>query len=359
MWRLLRVHYGSRYPVSPTQITRSRYSEYLGLSADRDRDRLFPPVRIPGAASLRRVAHILDHPERRSIWIPRSLDPSRTELPLVRRDFRFPSPHTALTADFAAQLASTPENGRVHGRLYHVEGTSPRTALIAVHGFATDNLDSMARFLPLEWMARRHVLGVALSLPYHGLRRPARSRFSGEYLLSGDLVRTLEGTLQAVADLRTTMHWLRRDHGIERIAVIGGSLGGYLATLTAAVEPEIDLLFAIAPPVRVLDSVDHVSLGRHARAGLRLQAIPPEVIEKLQDLVDPSQMVPAMPLDRMHFIAGRNDLFVPRMHLERLASRWQGIRVRWNPLGHVTAFLAWPPARLFPELERCASAAGF
>jgi predicted alpha/beta hydrolase family esterase len=61
----------------------------------------------------------------------------------------------------------------------------------------------------------------------------------------------------------------------------------------------------------------------------------------------------------MRFIAGRNDLFVPRIHMQRLAESWPGLQVQWRDWGHLTAPLAWPPARLFDEFADFADDVGF
>jgi dienelactone hydrolase len=350
MWMLLRERYGTNYALEPHQFTRVSLDPYLALCAEADRERLFPAARPPRDVRLRAVEALLDDPESRALWVPRGLDPTSPRARLLRQDFTFPSPHRALSTAFEAQLATTPENATVHGRLYTAEGVPPRSAVVVVHGFAARSLDSVARFLPAELMASRGIAAALVMLPYHGPRTPAAARFSGELFMSGDVARTFEAVLQAVADLRATVAWLQDALGIERVGLIGGSLGGYLATLTAAVEPRLAVLFAIAPPVRITESIDIVPLGRYARAGLERQRMPREVMHRLQDLVDPSCLRPALPVERMCFIAGRNDLFVPALHMQRLVERWQGVRVLWHDWGHITTFAAWRPSRLFREI---------
>lgn len=82
-------------------------------------------------------------------------------------------------------------------------------------------------------------------------------------------------------------------------------------------------------------------------------------MHRLQDLVDPTRLAPALPTQRMRFIAGRNDLFVPRIHMQRLLESWQGLRVQWHDWGPLTALLAWPPDRLFDEIAGFADSLGF
>ena len=159
--------------------------------------------------------------------------------------------------------------------------------------------------------------------------------------------------------MRTTIAWLKEAHGIEDVGLIGGSMGGYIATLTAAVEPELKMLYALAPPIRMTDQMDQVPLGRYMVQGLEQQNVPENALGRLQELVDPAGMEPALATHRMRFIAGRNDLFVPAFHMERLERNWSGVQVHWHSWGHITLIVAWPPERLFEEIEAFAASLGF
>ncbi len=352
MWWMLRSDYGSDYPIEPHQITQSDVSPYAELAFPRDRAKLFPSPGPATGVSLHGVDALLDHPERRPLWMPAGLDLEESGTDLERRDFSFDSPHVPLSRDFERQYATTPENHRVHGRLYAPRGTPARRCVLVVHGFAASSLDSVARFTPAARMAARGAAVAVVALPYHGPRKPAQARFSGELFMSGDVVRTFEGILQAVSDLRATLRWLREEQGFVDVGLIGGSLGGYLATLTAAVDASPAFLYALAPAIRVTDRMEAVPLGRYMVEGLARQPVLADVIARLQDIVDPSLHDPALPTSRMRFFAGRNDLFVPTNHMERLVERWTGIDVHWHDWGHLTALLAWPPRRLFDEVER-------
>ena len=351
MWWMLRSDYGPDYAIEPHQITQADLGPYVGLSLPWDRDRLFPAPRSATGVRVREVDGLLDHPERRPLWIPGGLDLEQGGADLVRRDFSFDSPHEPLSQAFARQYATTPENHTVHGRIYAPRNVAVERCVLVVHGFSAQSLDSVARFTPAGRMAARGTAVAVVALPYHGPRKPEAARFSGELFMSGDVIRSFESILQAVTDLRTTLRWLRDDLGMTGVGLIGGSMGGYLATLAAAVDDSPEFLYALAPVIRVTDRMEAVPLGRHMVAGLARQAVPSEVISRLQDIVDPSLHDPALPTSRMRFFAGRNDLFVPTNHMERLVARWQGVRVHWHDWGHLTALLAWPPRRLFDEVE--------
>jgi dienelactone hydrolase len=74
-----------------------------------------------------------------------------------------------------------------------------------------------------------------LSLPYHDARRPLELR-RADYIVSSNVVRTVQVCRQAVLDARRAIAWLA-GQGYERIGILGTSLGSCLALLTAAHEP--------------------------------------------------------------------------------------------------------------------------
>ena len=70
-----------------------------------------------------------------------------------------------------------------------------------------------------------------LSLPYHDRRMPPELT-RADYIVSSNVVRTVQVCRQAVLDARRALWWLR-DQGYERLGLLGTSLGSCLAMLTA------------------------------------------------------------------------------------------------------------------------------
>jgi pimeloyl-ACP methyl ester carboxylesterase len=349
-WRLFGRHYDG-HAVQRTQVD---LAPYLRPELMANPLRLYPEPPQPSDVVLERAERLLDAEPRGwrlPVWSMDGDGLQAAEGELERHDFVFTSAHRSIHPDFAAQLGRTPENLRVHGRLYLAPGVSVRSAVVFAHGFADSSLDLSARFVPAARLARLGTAVAFLSLPWHGPRKPDAARFHGEYFLSADLARTLESLLQAVSDTRSVAAWLRRHLGVSRVGVMGGSLGGCVATLSAAVAPELDFLAAIAPAIRLLAG-QGLSLGREIAAGITRQEASPELLDSLQRLADPCQFRPAMSTARMLFVAGRGDAFVTPAHLEALQQSWGPLDIRWHAAGHLTTMLAFPPARLFEEVER-------
>ena len=105
-----------------------------------------------------------------------------------------------------------------------------------------------------------------LSLPYHDRRMPPELH-RADYIVSANVMRTLQVCRQAVLDARRAVAWLAQQ-GCTSIGILGSSLGSCLALLTAAHEPLIraEALNHISP--LFADVVWRGLSTQHVRAGL-------------------------------------------------------------------------------------------
>lgn len=115
-------------------------------------------------------------------------------------------------------------------------------------------------------LARFGLSALRLSLPYHDERMPSELT-RADYIVSANIVRTLEVCRQAVLDARRAIDWLWAQ-GYERIGILGTSLGSCLSMLTACHEPRIraQALNHISP--YFADVVWRGLSTRHVRQGL-------------------------------------------------------------------------------------------
>ena len=115
-------------------------------------------------------------------------------------------------------------------------------------------------------LAMNGMSALRLSLPYHDQRMPAELH-RADYIVSANVMRTLQVCRQAVLDARRAIAWLKT-RGYERIGILGTSLGSCLALLTTAHEPLIDAeaLNHISP--YFADVVWRGLSTRHVREGL-------------------------------------------------------------------------------------------
>jgi len=123
-----------------------------------------------------------------------------------------------------------PENNVVHARFFPAR--DKRRAVVVMPQW---NSDQSGHIGLSQLLARVGVSALRLSKPYHDLRMPPELT-RADYIVSANVVRTLQVCRQAVLDARRALWWLR-DQGYERLGLLGTSLGSCLSMLTASHEP--------------------------------------------------------------------------------------------------------------------------
>jgi hypothetical protein len=128
-----------------------------------------------------------------------------------------------------------PENNRVFCRIFHAprsQDPGPRAAVLVLPQWNSDagGHVGLCRLLTMNGLT-----AVRLSLPYHDARMPPELR-RADYIVSSNVVRTLQVCRQAVLDARRAIAWLHAQ-GYDRIGILGSSLGSCLSLLTTAHEP--------------------------------------------------------------------------------------------------------------------------
>jgi pimeloyl-ACP methyl ester carboxylesterase len=198
---------------------------------------------------------------------------------------------------FASALV-TPhaENNTVLARWFPAPGETPRGRRRgrgrAVLVLPQWNSDAEGHIGLARLLARCGISALRLSLPYHDARMPPElSR--ADYIVSANIVRTVQVCRQAVLDARRAIDWLQ-SLGFERIGILGTSLGSCLAMLTSAHEPRIraQALNHVSP--WFADVVWRGLSTRHVRQGLDGHID----LERLRRLWRP--ISPFSYLDRIH-----------------------------------------------------------
>ena len=123
-----------------------------------------------------------------------------------------------------------PENNIVHARFFPAK--DKRRAVVVMPQW---NADAGGHVGLAQLLARLGINALRLSKPYHDMRMPPELT-RADYIVSSNVVRTVQVCRQAVLDARRALWWLR-DQGYERLGLLGTSLGSCLAMLTASHEP--------------------------------------------------------------------------------------------------------------------------
>lgn len=220
--------------------------------------------------------------------------PPTTDYEFDGHNLRFPS---ALTTPHQ-------ENNTVHARWFPAHG-SPKRAVLVLPQW---NSDAGGHIGLAQLLARVGVSALRISKPYHDYRMPPELT-RADYIVSSNVVRTIQVCRQAVLDNRRAIAWLAAQ-GYERIGILGTSLGSCLSLLTSAHEPLIraEALNHVSP--WFADVVWRGLSTRHVREGLDGHID----LDTLRELWRP--ISPWSYLDRLHtkrtlLVYARYDLTFP------------------------------------------------
>jgi pimeloyl-ACP methyl ester carboxylesterase len=255
----------------------------------------------------------------------------------IRERFTFPSPYRPLSEAFARRYAAYPETHTVHGRRYrpypwHGKGRA-RATLLLLHGWTAGDFWWEELSL-IPWLCREcGYTVVALVHPYHGARKPAGARFSGEFFVSADLARTLEACRQAVIDARAALNWLL--DGAERpVGVAGISLGAFMTYLLVCADERPAFALPMLGHGELFNGPGESALTRHIRRGFAAQRLDRETVRRLTRAVTALEMRPRLPPERILPVNGSYDVIVTPDRAQRLFAAWQIPQVVWLPMGH-------------------------
>lgn len=232
----------------------------------------------------------------------------------------FPS---ALTTPHAA-------NNTVYARLF--PASDKRRAVVVLPQW---NSDSGGHIGLSRLLARMGVTALRLSLPYHDRRMPPElSR--ADFIVSSNVVRTVQVCRQAVLDARRALWWLR-DQGYERLGLLGTSLGSCLAMLTASHEPLVkaQALNHVSP--FFADVVWRGLSTSHVRAGLEGH-VPLETLRELWRPISPWSYIERARDRKTLLVYAKYDLTFPvdlsRKLVDEFAARGIPTDVAVLPCGH-------------------------
>jgi dienelactone hydrolase len=138
---------------------------------------------------------------------------------------RFPSP----------VVSPCPENNTVHAEYYRPRGPGPFPGVIVLD--ITGGDQQLSRVICTH-LASHGVAGLFVQMAYYGPRRPPGSKLR---LLTADYKHTLEAIRQTVLDLRCATAWMasRPELDPARLGILGTSLGSFVGTVAAEMEPRL------------------------------------------------------------------------------------------------------------------------
>jgi hypothetical protein len=214
--------------------------------------------------------------------------------------------------------------------LRHADG--PRPWLVCLHGFGMGEPRDLFGFRS-TWFHRE--LGVNVIHPVFPLHGPRREgRFSGDGVISLDLLGNLHGLGQAIWDVRRCLGWVRAQ-GASAIGVHGISMGGYLAALLAGIDDGLDCVIAGIPPADL-----PLVMLRHAPRGVRQlgkhEGLFGQAARDLHRVVSPLAFEPLLARERRYIYAGMVDRMSTPRHAHMLWQHWGRPSIKWYRGAHVS-----------------------
>ncbi len=280
-------------------------------------------------------------------------DPAPIEPWVVRRenaaDLSWPSRHELLDRAVAAELSDYVANSACHVRLRSRldEGGQRRPVAVFIHGYLAGTYAVEERVWPLARLDRLGFDTALFTLPFHGLRAVTGTR-SAPPFPGRDPAINIETFRQSVCDLRDFLGWLRRE-GHPAVGLVGMSLGGYTAALTATVDPDLAFLVPVIPLACLVDfAVEQGHLPIGSPRALRLE----RALRRAYGSVSPCGRPPLVEGRRVLVIGARADQITRVNHARRLAHHFSAPLHVW-PGGHL---VQWGRAEAFARLAEHLSA---
>jgi dienelactone hydrolase len=226
-----------------------------------------------------------------------------------------------------------PENNTCYAYHLRLNDGRQHPALLILHGWGRRSLAVEFRRIGLRF-ARYGIETLFLVMPYH-LRRAPPGSWSGEYMVSGDVVRTAESFQQTVVEARAILPWLRQFS--PQVGFFGMSLGGIIGHLAMMVEP-------FPAGITILASGNSAGvtwegrMTRYVRADIERAGIDRPQLEKIWAVTNPTLLARHNKVKNLLMMAGLYDeIVLPKFTLEL----WEALGrppIRWYPCAHYSSF---------------------
>ena len=247
--------------------------------------------------------------------------------------FTFPTLHPIRGYPYA-------ETNTAAGWLYRNLRSGRAPVVVLAHGWAHEGARALET-LYIRPLVRAGFSVAMLSQPFHFERAPAGT-YSGELMVTGDVVLTVEAFRQAVADLNGLVNWIRDSSGDLKVGVMGYSLGGYIAGLLACLRDDLDFVVIAGAGHSLVSPILDTGLGVNVREDLSWSGMDRrEDLERAWGIISPGRLRLRVPRERVLLLAGFHDRIMLRQSVESLWERWSRPAVRFEREGHYT-LLAMP-----------------
>lgn len=182
-----------------------------------------------------------------------------------------------------------------------------------------------------------------VQMAYYGPRRPPGSKLR---LMSFDLDHTMKAVRQTVLDLRCATAWMesRPEIDSKRLGIIGTSLGGFMAALTAEMEPKLGRVAILLAGGGFVDAFwDDPRVAPYQKAYQWLGGTK-EMAKQVFAPLDPITCAENLKNRKVLMLAAKQDELVPPKMAEALWKASGQQKIHWFNAGHYTSAVYLVPA---------------
>jgi dienelactone hydrolase len=231
-------------------------------------------------------------------------------------------------------------NNTVHADYYRPHGAGPFPTVILL-----DILDGSQTVCQVQAaiLAKNQIAALHVQMPYYGPRRPPGEQIR---LLSPAVEESIENIRQTVLDVRRAAAWLasRPDVDRDRLAIMGTSLGSFMASLSAAMEPRLGRAVIILGGGNLVDAYWDDPRATPYRKAYEESGGTKEKLQAIIAPVDPITYAEQLKQRKLLFLAAKRDDIVPPKAAESL---WQATgkqKIVWYDATHVGSAIYLIPA---------------
>lgn len=219
--------------------------------------------------------------------------------------FAFPSPHPT----------SDDINNTVYGKFYQSKTNPKAPTILVLPGWMTYKEEHYYTEPLGRMLLEAGYNYVFYSLPYH-LERTPKGCLSGELILSGNLFRTVESFRQALVECRTIVNWLKEVVRVEKVGILGLSLGGWLGSHLIHLDPGIEFAILMIPAVNPTAGLWQTRIAAPIRRDLIQLGFTAQSYRQLAMPLHPTSYRPILNPQKILIVSAKYDQCVPFASLE-------------------------------------------
>lgn len=222
------------------------------------------------------------------------------------------------------------------GKLYKNKNNLQNINVIMVHGWRMESYRMEQMFL--KSLLNKGYNVYLFTLPYHLERTPDNS-YSGEYMISADINRTLISIQQAISDLRSLIKYIKQDNIYNKVVLLGASLGGYVTNLTCAIEKNVDILISVFYVNNLAHSIWNTIPGKYIKKDfIRSKFRELKNLDEFWSIINPSNFKPKISKDKILLFSGIYDKFIDKIDSDELHKSWDFPKRILYKCGHTGMF---------------------